>query len=237
MARLALSHTIVAIDVVSSSSGGRHRQRLLDAHLEQALDQIFEFLASTPYAPHTGFRRIDGDSATLALPAAIPRAWITADLVLRELTIALGDLNRSIVDDERLRLRVAIDHGELVVGPPPHLAGDAVARAARLLDGDALRMAMRERPEAALGLIVSDRFFHEVVGNRERDLDPDEFTPVVVTAKDFEETGWIRLTRSNRVRVPPQVTQRMTRADEVIERIDGLVNGSRVNFGAPLEWE
>lgn len=203
MSRLALSHTIVAIDIVSSSSGGRHRQRYLDQHLEQVLESTFEFLASSPYAPHAGFRRTDGDSATIALPAAIPRAWITADLVLREMTIALGELNRSIVEEDRLRLRAAIDHGELVVGPPPVLAGDAVARAARLLDADPLRTAMRERPAAPLGLIVSDRFFHEVVANRERDLDPDEFTRVGVSVKDFDEPGWIRLTCAHCVRVTP----------------------------------
>jgi hypothetical protein len=203
VSRLALSHTIVTIDIVSSSTGGRHRQRYLDQHLERVLDSIFEFLASSPYAPHTGFRRADGDSATIALPAAIPRAWITADLVLRELTIALGELNRSIVEEDRLRLRAAMDHGELVVGPPPHLAGDAVARAARLLDAEPLRAAMRDRPAAPLGLIVSDRFFHEVVVGRERDLDPDEFTRVGVSVKDFDEPGWVRLTCAHCVRVTP----------------------------------
>jgi hypothetical protein len=234
VSRLALSHTIVAVDIVSSSSGERHRQHNLDQHLAEAIDHIFEFLAGSPYAPHTGFRRIDGDSVTMALPAAIPRAWIAADLVLRELTIALGDLNRSVVDGDRLRLRVAIDHGELVVGPRPHLAGDAVARAARLLDGEPLRLAMRQRPEAPLGLIVSDRFFHEVIVNRERDLDPDEFTRVTVSVKDFEEAGWIRLTRSNRGSVPVLRTERVA---EVINRIDNLVNGRVSGFGAPDEWK
>jgi class 3 adenylate cyclase len=232
VSQLALSHTVVAVDIVNSSSGGRHRQKHLDRGLDWVLDQIFEAMAGSPYAAHTGFRRVDGDSATIALPAAVPRAWVAADLVLRELTIALDNVNRSVIEEDRLRLRVAIDHGEVVVGPP-HVAGDPVRRAARLRDAPELRELQRSCPLANLGLIVSDRFFREVIDNRERGLNPEEFRKVTVAVKDFTEDAWVHLEPAV---VPAQpvvapAEPRHERIAEVVNTFTGQVDARHANFG------
>jgi class 3 adenylate cyclase len=183
---------VVAVDIVSSSSGDRFRQIHLDQALDKVLDDVLEVLHNSVHSAHAAFRRNDGDSAMITFPGGIPKAWIAADLVLRECRIALADANRSVTPEHQLRLRVALDSGEIVVNPP-HIDGDAVVRAARLRDAEQLRAAMRAAPAAHLGLIVSDRFFTDVIDHRERGLDPALFHQVDVSVKTFHERAWIHV--------------------------------------------
>lgn len=224
---LSLSHTVVAVDVVGSTAGSRARQAHLDRSLERAVDRIFDALARSPYARHIGFRRTDGDSATIALPAAVPRAWVAAEFVLRELPSALDSVNETVVPADWLRVRVAIDHGEVLVDPP-HIAGDAVRNTARLRDADPLRAALRAAPEANLGLIVSDRFFQEVISNRELGLDPAVFREVRVAVKDYRGVGWLHVPG----RAPSALAPRGQRyRAELIDQFPGRIDLSGADFG------
>ncbi|OXM63995.1 hypothetical protein CF165_26930 [Amycolatopsis vastitatis] len=149
-------------------------------------------LADVPdeYAAASWFRRIDGDSATLALPAAVPKPWIAADLI-RLMKVALRQANRHFNDDGRLRLRAAVDHGDLVVGDQ-NIAGVPVHTTARLIDSEDLRNELRRSPQDDLALIVSDRFYHEVVGEEAQDLDARTFYPTDFEVKGNAVRGWIR---------------------------------------------
>ncbi|MFD4642714.1 hypothetical protein ACFWN2_35765 [Lentzea sp. NPDC058436] len=191
MTSLALSKTVISSDVVGSS-GERHRQ----SHLDSVHDTMFDLaLSAANAAGHplaSAFRRVDGDSATMVIGAEVSRSWILADFVLREIAIALAEVNRAAAEKYRLRLRMAVDFGEVVVNPP-HVQGDAVVGAARLRDARPLRDAMSGSPDARLGVIISDRFYREVVVHGERGLDVGDFQAVEVKVKTFAERGWVVL--------------------------------------------
>ncbi|GGM85221.1 hypothetical protein GCM10011609_21810 [Lentzea pudingi] len=191
MTSLALSQTVISSDVVGSS-GERRRQSHLDSAHNTVLDLAFSAAKAAGQPLVSAFRRVDGDSATMVISAEVSRSWILADFVLREIAIALADVNRVAGEQYQLRLRMAVDFGEVVLNPP-HVQGDAVVRAARLRDAPALREAMSGSPEARLGVIISDRFYREVVVHGERGLDAGEFQAAEVKVKTFSERGWVRL--------------------------------------------
>ncbi|HEY3465608.1 MAG TPA: hypothetical protein VGL47_10785 [Amycolatopsis sp.] len=186
---LALSRTVVRTDACDTSSGLRTRQIHLDRALKQVLDETAA--ACVQFDPESWHRRFDGDSSTWVIPPTVPRAWIGADLV-RNLSIALSRYNRHAGADSQLRLRAAIDHGE-VEQDGQHLGGRPVTTAARLCDCDALREAMRANPGVQLGLIVSEGFYRDVVVEGERGLKPAEFTEVDVEVKLFRGKAWVHL--------------------------------------------
>ncbi|MBB5956369.1 hypothetical protein FHS29_002955 [Saccharothrix tamanrassetensis] len=189
---LATDCTVVRLDVVNSSSGGRRRQAHLDQALTDALDIALDTLGHHAlYAPVQRFQRDDGDSVTLAFGSGIPKAWVTSDIVLREFDLALAEVNKPFNDKYRLRLRVAMDDGATVIDPP-HISGGPVTTTARLIDAEPFRQAVADAPED-FGVIVSDRFHAEVVLSGERGLDRVPFRPVDVVVKDFHQTGWVYL--------------------------------------------
>ncbi|MEV0679887.1 hypothetical protein AB0I60_25510 [Actinosynnema sp. NPDC050436] len=190
MTTLALARTVLRFDVVGSSAGDRTRQVLLDRALESALDLALGAVQDPRYPIGSSFRRVDGDSATLVVEACVAKAWVLADFVLREVPIALGEVNRAANPAHRLRLRVAVDHGETVMDVP-HVGGDPVVVTARLVDAPRFRQALVDAPAQDLGLIVSDRFYNEVVRRGERGLDRVGFRPIHVPAKDFRRLGWL----------------------------------------------
>lgn len=190
MSTLALARTVLRFDVVGSSAGDRDRQVALDRALESVLDSALGAVRDPRYPIGGSFRRADGDSATLVVESCVAKAWVLADFVLREVPIALGEANRLANPEHRLRLRVAVDHGETVM-EEPHVGGDPVVATARLVDAPRFRQALADAPAQDLGLIVSDRFYNEVVRRGERGLDRVGFRPIHVPAKDFRRLGWL----------------------------------------------
>ncbi|MGK3206593.1 hypothetical protein [Amycolatopsis sp. MEPSY49] len=186
---LALPHTIVTADTVNSGGGDRRRQEILDKALRAVLSEAVE---AGSFATGLVLDRPDGDSATLVFAPDVPKARIVADFAQRELALALALVNDAAAPRYRLRLRVAIGHGEIVLHPP-HVSGNAVLEAARLRDAPALRAAMDDHPGADLGLIVTDAVFRDVVERGERGLDAGGFREVPVRVKNFTGTGWIHV--------------------------------------------
>ncbi|RKT52480.1 hypothetical protein [Saccharothrix australiensis] len=192
---LATDCTVVRLDVVNSSSGGRRRQAHLDQALTDALEMALDILGHHAlYAPVRRFQRDDGDSVTLAFGAGIPKAWVTSDIVLREFDLALAEVNRPFNDRYRLRLRVAMDDGATVIDPP-HISGEPVTTTARLIDAEPFRLAVADPAAGDFGVIVSDRFHTEVVLSGERGLDRVPFRPVEVHVKDFRQPAWVHVPR------------------------------------------
>ena len=81
-----------------------------------------------------------------------------------ELAAALRRRNRHLNEFGRLRLRLAADHGDVVLRPP-NFGGAAVALAVWLCESEELKAASAAAPELDQVLIVSDRF-HEAARGR-----------------------------------------------------------------------
>ncbi|WP_367132547.1 hypothetical protein [Saccharothrix sp. HUAS TT1] len=187
---LPLPRNVLRVDIVHSSSGAPDRQTFLDAQLQFVVDKAVEGGLRRLFPTAAVQVRPDGDSMTVLIGPEVPKAWLLADFLLHEFVIALDDVNRRADDRHRLRVRCALDHGETTVNGP-HLAGPAVVATARLVDAEPLRAFLDRDPAHHLGLIISDRFYQDVVTSGERGLGRVAFDRVDVEVKGFRQDGWI----------------------------------------------
>jgi len=176
--------TVVRLGIVAPSRGRTARAVHLGATLDGVLDEVFEGVP-VPHRRPTWFRRAEGDATTVIIPPTVPHSWVATELVAL-LGGALGRRNRHLNEFGRLRLRLAADHGDVVLRPP-YFGGAAVALSVWLCDSEALKAAMTASPEVDQLLIVSDRF-HAALDD-EPDLAP--FHRVVVPAGGEREIAWL----------------------------------------------
>ena len=181
MRTVPVAATVFRIGIVAPSRGGTARAVHLGATLDGVLDEVFDHVP-VPYRTPTWFRRPEGDSTTLVIPPTVPRGWV-ATAFAGEVGEALRRRNRHLNEFGRLRLRLAADHGDVVLRPP-NFGGAAIALAVWLCDAEVLKAAMAAAPELDQLLIVSDRF-HAALP------DVPEFRRVVVPAGGEREIAWL----------------------------------------------
>ena len=191
MQTLTLSATVVRIGIVAPSRAGTARSVHLGVTLGALLDEVLEAVPER-YETPSWFRRPDSHGTTVVIPPEVPKPWVAAELVAR-LRAELRRRNQHLNDYGRLRLRVALDHGDVVLRPP-HVGGAAIVRSAWLCDATELRVAMAAEPATELLLIVSAGFYFDVIAERGRDLDPSAFRQIVITAGEGLEIGWLQTT-------------------------------------------
>jgi hypothetical protein len=177
--------TVVRLGIVSPSRGGTARAVHLGTTLDGVLDEVFDHVPVL-YRTPTWYRRPEGDNTTLVIPPAVPLGWVATEFT-GELDAALRRRNRHLNEFGRLRLRLAADHGDVVLRPP-NFGGAAIALAVWLCESEVLKAAMAAAPERAHLLIVSDRFHAAIAGAPE----PAEFRRVVVPAGGEREIAWLR---------------------------------------------
>jgi hypothetical protein len=163
-------------------------------------DIVGEALARTGIPDDAVQLQDRGDGFFGVVSAEVPAAEVVADLP-RELRIALGAYNRTRNEAGRLRLRVALHQGQVVVDGTG-FAGRASVVAARLVDAPALRRVIDGTPAADLALIVSSDMFDATVRDRLRGLDPGEFREVHLDLPSFTGTAWVNVPG---VSTPPRV--------------------------------
>lgn len=190
MDSLPVPRSVLRVDIVRSGSRGPDRQTFLDEQLKSVVERAVGTGLHVLFPNAATYVRPDGDSMTLLIGPEVPKAWLLADFVLRELAIAVHDVNRRADAAHRLQLRAALDHGETTVNAP-HLGGPAVLATARLVDAEPLRDFVDRHPAHDLALIISDRFHQDVVTSGVRGLDRLVFDRVEVEVKDFRQPGWL----------------------------------------------
>jgi O-acetyl-ADP-ribose deacetylase (regulator of RNase III) len=142
-----------------------------------------------------------GDGMVVFLPseAEVHRALAR---LLRAASEALAEDNRRYRD--RMRLRMAAVIGPL--GPAAiGFSGDAIVEAGRLVDSEALRTALTDRPGADLVVLVSDQLYRYAVGERHTGLLAEDFEAVEVRTKEYHARAW--LWHGPATAQPRQVTQ------------------------------
>jgi hypothetical protein len=174
--------TVVRIGIVAPGRGRTARAVHLGVTLDGVLDEVSDRVP-LPYRTPGWHRRPEGDHTTLLIPPSVPRRWVATGLVTL-LGEALRRRNRHLNEFGRLRLRLAADHGDVVLRPPS-LGGPAVALAAWLCEAEALKTALAAAPEADQLLIVSDRFHAALDGG-------PAFRRVVVAAGGEREIAWLQ---------------------------------------------
>jgi hypothetical protein len=135
-----------------------------------------------------------GDGLIVLMPADVPKSRVVR-LLPHSLAAELRNHNAGHDEDARIRLRVAVHAGE--VREDEHgLVGDPVILTFRLIDAPPLKSALARSP-GVLALIVSDRFFEDVIRN-DPACDPGSYRPVDVDVKETHASGWISLPDSPR---------------------------------------
>lgn len=169
------------VDIENFSGRTARMQNDAQRDLERVLDRAAD---ATGIDPGRWRLQPGGDGALVVLPEGLDYARVVGRLpaaVERE----LARLARPGRPGPRLRLRLAVHYGFVVTSPASALgpAGDAPVVVRRLLDAEAVRRRLVERPGRDLVLIVSDRIYRDVVGSGLCALRRSDFHQVDLEAK------------------------------------------------------
>lgn len=132
-----------------------------------------------------------GDGQFAVLPRDEHDAAVVDDFV-RTLHNELRYLNEVRQPSWRIRLRVAIHFGPADPAPAG-FAGSAPVTVGRLLDSHPLRLALRAEPEAHLAVVLSRQLFEDTVQAGRTTLRSEDFVPVQIRNKEFDDTAWLRI--------------------------------------------
>ncbi|MEU6092572.1 hypothetical protein ABZ865_38515 [Streptomyces sp. NPDC047085] len=181
---------IVAVDLVGSSRHDHLRQLNTQRRLVELMQRV---CAEAGVDRDACLRQPQGDGELLLLPPGLDEGRVVPGLV-RELSIALREVNRDLGDEARLRLRSALHQG-IVHEAANGFVSRAVVRACRLLDSPVLRQAMSCLPACELALAVSEQLYEDVLEHGYRGLDPDRFQRyrVDMPEKGFSADTWVYL--------------------------------------------
>jgi hypothetical protein len=179
----------VAYDVERYSGRGTRREYAT----QQRLAGVLKFaLAEAGVQPGAAAIQEQGDGGLALLPTGEgvdePRLIVT---LLNALGSGLSEINEDLVDQARVRLRVALQQGVVHQAPHGHV-GPAVVEACRLRDCDAARSALTGT-DAAMVVVVAESLYHDVLSQGYHGLSGSAFTPIEVRVKSYRGKAWIYL--------------------------------------------
>ena len=130
-----------------------------------------------------------GDGELVRWPADTDEIRLVSDYP-RELHAELVRVNRTLIPESWMRLRVALTSGLSEIGKNG-IVGDAPVRAARLVNARQAREALELDPQHLLVLVLDDVLYREVVQQGHRGLREEDFVHIVVREKEFEGDAWL----------------------------------------------
>ncbi len=129
-----------------------------------------------------------GDGLLIVVPPDIP----TMTVLERLITVLPGELakhNTSHGTPVQVQLRVAVIVGP-IVADTMGVSGEAIIRAARMLDAPEFKLAMSDT-ETPFGIIVSGFVYESVIRHGTDPIDAASFVQVQVKVKESEMTAWM----------------------------------------------
>ncbi|WP_285699457.1 tetratricopeptide repeat protein [Actinomadura sp. NBRC 104412] len=183
-----MHRTILCADVEEFCRPDRTNpvQVAVRAALRKALETAFGRSALRWERCH---REDRGDGVLILVPPEIPKGLLAGPF-MSALSAALAEHNRQAPPSARIRLRVALNAGE-VQFDAHGVAGTSINQTFRLLESKPLKEALRTS-QADLALIVSQWFYGEVVHHQEAG-EFGAFDKVPVRVKETMAWGWLRL--------------------------------------------
>jgi len=157
-------------------------------------DELLDVLAAAATAAgldrRTWRRQGQGDGELALIPPSEPEARVVDDFV-GELAVSLYRRNCDRAAAERLRLRLALDHGP-VRAASNGFAGRPVVAVSRLVGSAPVRQALAAA-DAGLAVILSRRVYTDLVLGGHTRLPADAFRRTWVREKEFAEEAWLRV--------------------------------------------
>ncbi|WP_461005753.1 hypothetical protein [Streptomyces capparidis] len=191
----------LAADVEKYSRFDTPVQEICQADLDRVLEEaaVLSGLdrASWPRQPQ-------GDQEFAVLPPDTPEALVLGDFV-RHLAVRLGERNGNRSEDDRMRLRLAVDVGVARTATLGY-SGPAPVAVARYLNAPQLKRVLEALDSADLAVIVSDRLYQDVVRLRVQGLDPRRYVRTHVRQKEFSGYGWIHVPEHGPEELLPLIT-------------------------------
>jgi hypothetical protein len=182
--------TVVVLDAVGFSRHGALVQLAWRRGIRETLDGAM----SAAGVPTDAYRAEDrGDGFLVLVAGAVPKPTVVADVV-RELADRLAEHNRTANAEGRIRLRVSVHQGDVVLDETG-FAGDSVIVASRLIDSRPIREVFEEDTGVDLAVIVSDTIFRSTVVERFRGLDPAAFKHVEISMRKYSGEAWVHVPR------------------------------------------
>ena len=137
-------------------------------------------------------QQVAGDGVLAVLPDDADIVTVVGVLA-PELERALAALERGGPPERRVRVRLALHHGALIMGWPAVLgpAGHAPVIVSRLLDARPVRRYLDVHPGRNVAFIVSELIFHDVVDSGLCALSPTLFRQVRAVIKGVPYAGWL----------------------------------------------
>jgi hypothetical protein len=169
---------------------GRADDRRQSAVQEELLGLLGVAAEAASLDRRTWTRQGKGDEELALIPATESEPRVVDDFV-RELATALWRRNCDRTPAERLRLRLALDHG-LVKSAANGFAGRPVVAVSRLVNSQPVRRALAVT-DANLAVILSRRVYADVVLGGHTQLPPAAFREVPVREKELAEEAWLRV--------------------------------------------
>src|SRR6266536_1617985 len=186
-----MHRAILAADI--EGFGRLERSNPVRARLRAALHHLLDH--SLTHASIDPWRREHtdhGDCVLVLLDPHTPKNRLLHPLVPK-LAAALARHNRGAAAAERLRLRVVIAAGEILRDAHGH-SGEDLNTAFRLLDSQPLHACLADAA-GDLAVIVSDAIYQAIVKHGYRGIDPADYRPVTVAAKETNTTAWVHAPR------------------------------------------
>ena len=131
-----------------------------------------------------------GDGLRVVVPPHIPTVHVMT-LLHRGLPGELRRHNRTYSDAAHIGLRVAVNVGP-VATDAVGVNGEAIIRAARLIEAPVLKEAMTETG-ATLGIIVSEFVYETAIRHTPESIDIHGYKPVEVDVKETRVPAWMQV--------------------------------------------
>lgn len=176
-----LFRPLIAVDIQRYSARSPRMQLQAQLDLLEAME-----IAAKEAGLDRGrwLQQVSGDGELAVLPGDVDIVTVVG-LFAPALERALAAMRTAASARPPLRVRLALHHGALILGPEASFgpAGDAPVVVSRLLDARPLRRYLTVHPERSVALIVSDQIFREVVCSGFCALPPTDFQPIRTTVK------------------------------------------------------
>jgi hypothetical protein len=132
-----------------------------------------------------------GDGRFMIFPASVDEAKVIPALVTG-LRAALTEVNQDLSRAARMRLRVALDRGQIKRGRSGFVGNVAIA-VHRIVDAPQTRQALASHPRSDFVLAISDYLYQDVASHEYDDLDPNTFrrTELEIEGKNYSGIAWL----------------------------------------------
>lgn len=180
-------HPVVVVDI--AGYGGRDHVAQLTARkvLRQVMGAAFR-AAALPWARRLWEDR--GDGMLIVLPSDVSLLPLVSEMP-RRLAGLLRKHNADAHPEHRIAVRLAVHAGSIHRDGSSYV-GDAVNLAARVVDADPLREALREA-DSDVVIAISDLVYRETALHDYPEIDRPGYRQLVVQVKETRASVWIHL--------------------------------------------